>query len=182
MVSYEEKIKSKSVGYGLIVLAIFFFLLPLIWLGMITATSNFNLNELIEKITEESQIALVIGLFAILFWALSVVFFYQAWNEIKANGLWICSVKNRVLKFIAPSPKLEKSISIEIEKIRFIEKKVKDIGDGEESVIWSFILLNDCINLEHFGLLDIEQAVSFINQNHNTPIITRNFDIRGNEI
>ncbi|AQQ00764.1 hypothetical protein B0W48_13660 [Pseudoalteromonas aliena] len=179
---YEEKIDSKGVGYGLIFIGAFFTLIPFGWLSFVGSKDDLTFNEVIEKTFSTFSSSIIVILVFILFFSFAGFYFVKAYQEINANGDWCAKISNDELFLLSPSEKIEKSITISINEINYVEKIVKDIGDNDESITWTFFLNKKPVSFKHFGVLNIETLVDFLIKNHSIKLDVRNFDVRGNEI
>ncbi|RZQ51230.1 hypothetical protein C1E23_20630 [Pseudoalteromonas phenolica] len=179
---YEEKIDSKGVGYGLIVIGALCTLLPFGWLSYVGSKDDLSFYGVVERTIDNFPASILVTLVFSLFFLFAGYFFTQAYREIKANGDWIARVFNNEVLLLSPSEKLEKDIVFSIDDINIIEKIIKDTGDNDESIIWTFFLKRRNITIKYFGTLDIDALVNFITKNYDVKLEVRNFDVRGNEI
>ncbi|WP_047043156.1 hypothetical protein [Vibrio mexicanus] len=179
---YEEKINSKDVGYGLIVIGALFTLIPFGWLSYVGTKDELSFYGVVEMIINNFPASIIVTLVFSLFLLFAGYFFTRAYREIKANGDWIARVFNNEVLLLSPNEKLEQDIVFSIDDINIIEKTIKDTGDNDESITWTFFLKRRDIAIKHFGTLDIDALVDFLIENYGIKLEVRNFDVRGNEI
>ncbi|MGS0828336.1 hypothetical protein ACVBIO_21375 [Shewanella sp. 0m-8] len=183
--NYREIQSSKDVGIGMIKGGAFiFFLFSLVHLYIVD--QNGTLEVILESSFTAGKFWGALALYS--FFQLCILLFcgllfYRGIKEIKANADWEISVENNLVSFKSPSPELQGNHSFNVFDLLLIEKSIKDIGDGDESIIWKFILKNsNSLELKYFGSLCLDSLANYLNVSCNIEYKIRNFDIRDQEI
>ena len=183
--NYREVQSSKEVGIGMIKGGLFIFVLfSLVHLYIVDQNGTLEVilatSYTVGKFWGALALYSLFQLCIILFCGL---LFYRGRKEIKANADWVISVENNLISFQSPSLELQENHSLNVADLLLIEKSVKDIGDGDESITWKFILKNrDQLELKYFGSLCLDSLAIYLNSSCNIEYKIRNFDIRNQEI
>lgn len=185
VLSYREVESSKDVGVGMIQGGIFLFIL-FSSVQFYIADRNGTLDLILESSYTAGKFWGALALYS-LFQILIILFcgllFYRGTKEIKANGDWLISVEKDLITLQSPNVELQESYTLDLLNLLSIEKHIKDIGDGDESITWKFKLEKDeQLELKHFGSLSLDDLATHLNTSCGIKYIIRNFDIRNQEI
>lgn len=185
VLNYKEIESSREVGIGMIKGGVFLLVLFSLVLLYI-ADRNGTLEVILNSSYDTGKFWGALALYSF-FQLVTVLFcgllFYRGIKEIKANADWIISVEGNSIQFISPSAELQDSYTLNLSDLVLIEKRVKDIGDGDEDITWEFISKNQpALTLGYFGSMCLDSLSSYLNSEHKIEYNVINIDKFDKEI
>ena len=183
---YEEKISSIIIELQLLTFGSLFTSLPCAFI-FFAIDQGASIDSIFRNLLNDprSAFTILVILFGLLsFFTFGIAYLYKAFKQFRANGKWIARVSNGKIQFLSPDHSLGTSVSIELSNLKKIEKKIKDKGDNDEAIEWTFITTEHNILLdEQLGFIfDLEKLASFISVNFAVKVRVRRFTYYGKEI